>query len=738
MMSEYASFGAWVAHRRKILDLTQQDFAQRVQCAVVTIRKIESDERRPSKQLAELMATHLRIPAEQRDSFINAARAQRATLHLEDPAQLTTTLNTLPTPIKVFTATLDSHDDLLRERAALLIGRNAELDMIRTALECRQHVLLQGSGGMGKTSLAAEAATHFLNSEQRTVFWVRMGEHDPNAILEAVQRYFEQPYRLGVSLAERQHMVRQMLSEVGIVVLDDVWNGNALFEVFKALPISVPTIITSRLSFSITNAITVSVRELDAESSLALMKEHSGDCAALPEALELCQDLGNHPYAIEIAARTLGAQRLTPSELRLLIADRPADLKVPGEFAEEGRESVAALLNASLSRLGTDERRVFSSFGDAFAPSLTTSLLAILRNETDTIKLERALLQLQAHGLLERVAASETHASYYRLHSLTHSYARTLKKRTNRTLIVAIEACRDFAATNSGDYNRLEAERGNLLGAAETAMHLGESALLIDILSSLAVRGIYFDARGHDSQSLALLNAAIEAAEVNELHQEAHFLLAKLGNTYMNHIGDFDYALQAYQQSLELARLLENTNREALLLSIIGMVRFRQNEPDAKAYLDQAYTLAVANADDKALSVILQHLSHYAMMNLPPDYESGWQFADQAISVATRMENNEARFTAMINRGGCELELSRVTEAIATHQSAYDFAVKSGHRDWQGIALHSLGEDYNILGDRNQARTHLEKALTLFREIRAEGRVRALAEFMQQNGYPVD
>ncbi|HET9224445.1 MAG TPA: helix-turn-helix transcriptional regulator, partial [Roseiflexaceae bacterium] len=46
-MSDTVSFGYWVRRRRKALDLTQAELAQRVGCAMVTIKKIEADERRP-------------------------------------------------------------------------------------------------------------------------------------------------------------------------------------------------------------------------------------------------------------------------------------------------------------------------------------------------------------------------------------------------------------------------------------------------------------------------------------------------------------------------------------------------------------------------------------------------------------------------------------------------------------------------------------------------------------------
>jgi len=68
-----------VRRRRKALDLTQDELASRAGCAVSMIRKIELDERRPSKQLAALLANALELPQAERDTFLRAARAELAT-----------------------------------------------------------------------------------------------------------------------------------------------------------------------------------------------------------------------------------------------------------------------------------------------------------------------------------------------------------------------------------------------------------------------------------------------------------------------------------------------------------------------------------------------------------------------------------------------------------------------------------------------------------------------------------
>ena len=51
-MSELFSFGAWVRRCRRALDLTREELAAQIGCSLMTIRHIETDERRPSTQLA--------------------------------------------------------------------------------------------------------------------------------------------------------------------------------------------------------------------------------------------------------------------------------------------------------------------------------------------------------------------------------------------------------------------------------------------------------------------------------------------------------------------------------------------------------------------------------------------------------------------------------------------------------------------------------------------------------------
>ena len=61
-MEQNVPFGLWLQKRRKALDLTREELAHEVGCSASALRKIESNQRHPSKQLAELLAFALSIP----------------------------------------------------------------------------------------------------------------------------------------------------------------------------------------------------------------------------------------------------------------------------------------------------------------------------------------------------------------------------------------------------------------------------------------------------------------------------------------------------------------------------------------------------------------------------------------------------------------------------------------------------------------------------------------------------
>src|SRR3990172_5467406 len=155
MDEDKASFGYWGERRRKALDLTQADLARRVGCSTGLIRMIEADTRRPSRQIAELLAEQLALPPDERAAFFKAARGEVAVHRLAAPTPSADA--PLPRPPAHHPHNLPAH-------LTSFVGREKEIAEIKRLLSPLSHaeeageasgvrarlLTLTGSGGCGK------------------------------------------------------------------------------------------------------------------------------------------------------------------------------------------------------------------------------------------------------------------------------------------------------------------------------------------------------------------------------------------------------------------------------------------------------------------------------------------------------------------------------------------------------------------------------------------------------------
>jgi len=158
-MNQPHSFGEWLRRRRRALDWTQEELAKQAGCAVGTIRKIEADGRRPSKQLAEILAQRLDIPPKDREDLVRFAREVLGDAFPTLPlAQETASLAPTRRDAK------PTHN--LPAQLTSFIGREHEMAEVRQLLETTRLLTLTGAGGTGKTRLALQVAAELLDAER--------------------------------------------------------------------------------------------------------------------------------------------------------------------------------------------------------------------------------------------------------------------------------------------------------------------------------------------------------------------------------------------------------------------------------------------------------------------------------------------------------------------------------------------------------------------------------------------
>ncbi len=167
--SKRLTFGKWLRQQRRTLDLTQETFADQVGCARITLRRIESDALKPSKELAIILLEKVGIPKSEREAWLPFTRG------LAD------------FPVK---QTNPSHQIVRNNLPAFLtnfIGREKEqADVIRLVAKNRL-VTLTGSGGVGKTRLSIQVASELLSEYPMGIWLVELAPlTDPVLVPQSV------------------------------------------------------------------------------------------------------------------------------------------------------------------------------------------------------------------------------------------------------------------------------------------------------------------------------------------------------------------------------------------------------------------------------------------------------------------------------------------------------------------------------------------------------------------------
>jgi transcriptional regulator with XRE-family HTH domain len=180
-MSDTPSFGMWLRQQRKRHDLTQAELAQQVGCALGTLRNIETDSARPSKQLAARLARVLGVADENVASVVAFARGTGSA-----PTNWDWRVGA-PSPPPA--AAIHSRRPNLPAQRTGLIGRTQEVAAV-CALLLRPDVrlvTLTGSGGTGKTRVAVACAVQLLDAFSDGVVFVDLAAlTDSDLVLAAI------------------------------------------------------------------------------------------------------------------------------------------------------------------------------------------------------------------------------------------------------------------------------------------------------------------------------------------------------------------------------------------------------------------------------------------------------------------------------------------------------------------------------------------------------------------------
>jgi predicted ATPase/DNA-binding XRE family transcriptional regulator len=741
-METPTSFGLWIRQRRKALDLTQEALAQCAGCSVSTIRKIETDERRPSREVAELLAGCLEIPVKQRQIFLKVARTE---LRVDQLASINSLAQT----------TIPQHlpprpSSNLPIPPTPLLGREQELAAIAQLLQNAQCRLLTltGLGGIGKTRLAIEAASRQREAFADGIYFVPLapvqtGEHIIPAIAQAIGFSFYGSAELARQLLNYLQTKEMLLvldnlehilpstnggDEPGINLLSDLLNyapgikllatsrerlylhGEWIFEV-HSLPI--PSIVQMK-GLETNSAIQLLLQTANRvqPASYTLTTNNRACC------VRICQLTQGIPLGLELAATWM---RFLSCEEIVQEIERNLDfLAIAVRDMPERHRSLRATFNYSWNLLSVEERRVMrqiSLFRGGFrreaAEQVANTTLPLLSALVDKSLLQRTaagryqfheFIQQYAHDYLQRdseeYALTQERHSYYYLNLLQRREP-ALKSAGQKEVVA-----------------ELTAEIDNIRRAWAWAVSHSKRAELTQAVRSLSW---FYDLKGWLQEGVTVFGRAVEALAQSTQGGDAEEnlvlwaeMLTRQGY-FCFRSGQSELAKTLLQRSLAILSPLENETTLADTMMYLGMTAWVTGDyPEARRLLQESLAL-YQNYDAWSRAFCLGQIG--AVAYTLGEYNEAKALLSQSLAAWRVVGDPRGIMFSLSFLGTVVLALNEYTLAQQLLRESLILASTIGDRWGIGTALSHLGLAAQAQGEYEEARYLFQESLTLSQEI---------------------
>ena len=690
------SFGYWVRRQRKALDLTQKELARRAWCSVATIKKIESDQRRPSSQLAETLAGCLAVPEGERRTFLEAARGNRT------PDALAVSRE----PLR------DAAKHNLPPSDASFVGREEELSTIVELLKSADARLLTlaGPGGVGKTKLALQAAHVCLGKCEDGEWFVPLAgvgdvEYLPAAVAEVLGLQFAGRLEPAVQL-------RNFLRDREVLLVLDNFEQllpgglELVLDLLRHAP-GVALLVTSRERLNVKPETVLPLQGLSLEDGTRLFGRRASEADALrlpadvrASAERICRLVDGLPLGIEMAAAW--TRLMSPEELATGLAG-DLDLLVAGSRdTPERHRSMRGVFEASWRRLTDDEQdilRKLSVFRGFTLEAAKRVAGATMRSVADLV--DRSLVQrrtperLGLHELIRHYASEQLAAN--------PEEERATRERHSAYYADLLGRIKAQIVQGSGEtwLEDIEGEMDNIRAAWTWATDNGRPLVLLPAAEILSV---FYDVRGRLREGRAMLESvqrSLEQASGEHPPHDRDLLMAislDRQGLFASRLGEQDRARALTESALALFdRVDAPEERAAALNNLSNQSMYVRNLDDALAQATEAHELFESVGSLWGMGVSL-NLRGLALAGLG-EPEQARAVLEQALSYWNRLGNGQGMGRCLLHLGFAICALGDYAKARRVQQMALARLEAVRDASFMPVSLTHLGYAHYFLGD---------------------------------------
>lgn len=646
---EEHSFGYWLRLRRKALDLTQEVLADRVGCSVALIRKMESEERRPSTQIAERLAEIFSIPQEEQTTFLRFARGE---------------LRSAPAENVPWHTTIKSARTNLPATLTSFIGREQEIEEVHDYLSDPKIrlVTLIGPPGIGKTRLSIEAARAALQDFSDGVFFVALAPlEDPNLIASTVAQALGYVGARNISTTEQ---LKEGISDKQMLLVLD--NCEHLIEEVSSLASDLLSacsqlkiIATSREYLRVSGEWLYAVPAFDLPDgdeftdvssaaihpALTLFSERAravrSDFALNPENIQsiasICAQLDGLPLAIELIAARI--RLMSPQSLLERMSGHFV-LTADGMRIASGRQkTLRNAIDWSYNLLPPEEQKLFV-YLSVFSGGFTLAAAEAIFSRSFTEKSVPELLALLLDKSLVRRVSSESREDCYEMLVTIEEYAHERLQHWGEEaevrnwhlayfLSLAEKADKELRGPNQPEWlNRLNAMHDNVRVALDWAIETGQTETALQLANRL---WWFWCMRSEFNEGRQWLGRVLALPDVTSFPHLYTAVLTQLAHHTWLQIGA-DEAKPIIEQALPVAHSQGNPQTLANALMVFGLVLMsEENFAAAQSTLEKSMTLFREGGDKWGYALVVMCLASATHRN--DDQAKALALNEQALTV---------------------------------------------------------------------------------------------------------
>ncbi len=607
--------------------------------------------------------------------------------------------------------TLDAFPGNLPLQVTEFVGRDDELVALSKLLGRCRVVTLTGTGGVGKTRLAVQAAAEAVPHYPDGTWFIDLAAVDDDTFVAAtIATTMGLPeHRQGT---RDEALVGALARRRALVVLDNCEHlvdtvAGVVDLVVRGCP-GVTVLSTSQEGLGVDGEVTLPVRPLREDEAERLFVEraeaarHGFELTADNAAavVELCRRLDGIPLAIELAAARVAS--MSPAAILERIDERFRLLGQGRRTARRRHQTLRAAVDWSYGLLNTEEQLVFERLA-VFAGSFTLDAAEAVITDDDVDVLDvldlasglvaKSMVQLDERTAGDRYRLLETMRDYGLEHLAERGdLERVQRRHAAHYLEFAEQAALALVGADEREwFDRLDGEQANLRAALAFLRDSGDGAGYLRLAEAL---GRFWNTAGLFREGLAWLTSALAIGPAAPSRRRAE-TLALAGNLAIL-LDRYDEAFALLDDSIACSTDSGEAPRPVALLAFGLAALVQSRNEDACRYSEEAIAVARDDGDPYELAGTLGFAS--APVSFNGDDRRAVELADEAVTIAEGLGNDHllamARQSAAIAR--CRIDpagaIELFTQSFAVLDHRYHRGSGTGHT-WKAVA-HTMLREY--------------------------------------------